>query len=435
MAVNISGAPTSKTPGSIGDHLVDSTTGKVYECISVNTYGGHDAVTFKRKKTEYVWKCIGDDPNYGRNTGSGLPTGGTPYQQLVTDGEGGAKWEDRLAYETEPVLTEIVPEETVSFTNDSGVMVALWPPTFNAVKGQTYIVKFDGADYTCTCIRLGGEGAPLVLGNLSLLKVGDDTGEPFVMFYNMQWMSASSDSATEHTISISDKQVSISKIDKKYLPMATNIIPGIAKIQVRNLDTTKSYSTEEIEEIFQSIRSGAAVYLANGNVITRVSYSKNEDFRYTLFNGTEITIRPVDGVWSFTNYETTYQYSVLFRSKYSDYADIGCTAFDGVGGNKGSGYELVNTNMAGFGGDYIEAENALVLKLENNPKYLYIKAKTNGEIEVTKRNIGLTAGGDTTTLFKNGDDSMILKSSTSGSSKKFKITVDDSGTISATEVT
>ena len=91
--------------------------------------------------------------------------------------------------------------------------------------------------------------------------------------------------------------------------------------------------------------------------------------------------------------------------------------------------------MAGFGGDYIEAQNALVLKLEKNPKYLYIKAKTNGEIEVTKRDLGSSSGGDTTTLFKNGDDSMILKSSTSGSTKKFRITVDDSGAISATEIT
>lgn len=31
--------------------------------------------------------------------GGGLPTGGAPYQQLVTDGDGNAKWEDRLAYE------------------------------------------------------------------------------------------------------------------------------------------------------------------------------------------------------------------------------------------------------------------------------------------------------------------------------------------------
>lgn len=360
--------------------------------------------------------------------------GGTPYQQLVTDGDGNTKWEDRLAYETDPVLTELVPEETVTFTPDSGVMMALWPPTFNAVEGQTYIVKFDGTEYKCSCVRLGSENGPLVLGNLSIPGFGNDTGEPFVMTYSGQWSIFSSDSATEHTISISYKQVSISKIDEKYLPMATNIIPGIAKIQVRNLDTTKSYSTEEIEEIYQSIRSGTAIYLASGDVITRVDYSKNEYFRCTLFNEIEITIRPVDGVWGFTNYETTYQYSVLFRSKYSDYAQIGCTAFDGVGGNKGRGYELVNTNVAGFGGDYIEADNALVLKLENNPKYLYIKAKTNGEIEVTKRDHGSSSGGDTTTLFKNGDDSMILKSSTSGSSKKFKITVDDSGAITATEV-
>lgn len=32
--------------------------------------------------------------------GGGLPTGGAPYQQLVTDGGGNAKWDDRLAYNT-----------------------------------------------------------------------------------------------------------------------------------------------------------------------------------------------------------------------------------------------------------------------------------------------------------------------------------------------
>lgn len=125
----------------------------------------------------------------------------------------------------------------------------------------------------------------------------------------------------------------------------------------------------------------------------------------------------------------------FFKSQYSDYAKIDCGGPNGIGGNTGWGYELVNTNMSGFGGAYIAADNAIVLKLKNAPKYLYIRANGNGEIEVTKRNSGLTSGGDTTTLFKNGDDSMILKSSTEGSTKTFKITVDDSGTISATEVT
>ena len=364
--------------------------------------------------------------------GSDLPTGDTPYQQLVTDGTGTAKWEDRLAYETDPVLTEIVPEETVAFSDMGGLMGASWPSTFNPVYGSIYTVKFDGNAYNCACTRVGS-GIP-ALGNLSLAGLGEDTGEPFIMFCQSSWVFGSSDSASEHTISISEKQVSISKIDEKYLPTATNIIPGIAKIQVRNLDTTKSYSTEEIEEIYQNIKSGTVIYLATGTVITSVDYLKNEYFKFTFSTGQETIIRPVNGVWNFTNKEITYQSSVVFKSKYSDSARIDCSAFTGVGGNTGYGYELVNTNVSGFGGDYIEADNALVLKLENNPKYLYIEAKENGEIEVTKRDSGSSSGGDTTTLFKNGDDSMILKSSTPGSTKQFRITVDDTGTISATEV-
>ena len=38
--------------------------------------------------------------------GGGLPSGGTPYQQLVTDGEGNTKWEDRLAYEDSKVVVD-----------------------------------------------------------------------------------------------------------------------------------------------------------------------------------------------------------------------------------------------------------------------------------------------------------------------------------------
>lgn len=40
----------------------------------------------------------------GKN-GGGLPTGGAAYQQLVTDGTGNAKWEDRLAYNTGAVIS------------------------------------------------------------------------------------------------------------------------------------------------------------------------------------------------------------------------------------------------------------------------------------------------------------------------------------------
>ena len=39
------------------------------------------------------------------------------------------------------------------------------------------------------------------------------------------------------------------------------------------------------------------------------------------------------------------------------------------------------------------------------------------------------------TVVANGDKDIILVSSTSGSTKKFRITVDDTGALSATEVT
>ena len=340
---------------------------------------------------------------------------------------------NRPFYTDDPVETEIIPATTVTFTEDQGIMTATWPESFDLVKGQTYKISWDGTDYVCTGILFNGV-AP-ILGNLGIIGAGPDTGEPFFFIYQNQWIVASTGSATEHIIGIKTITIPIVQIDEKYLPEATNVTSGITKIQVRNLDTTKSYSTEEVEEIYQSVRAGDAIYLAYGDVITKVEYNPNNNFTFEFSNGQKQTIHPVDGVWNFTNDETTYRDSVGFNAYYSGYANISCNKYDGVGGVQGAGYELVDTNMAGFRGNYIQAENAIVLKLQNATKYLYIKANADGEINVTKRDSGLSSGGDTTTLFKNGDDSMILKSSTEGSTKKFKITVDDSGTISATEVT
>ena len=339
---------------------------------------------------------------------------------------------NRPFYTGDSVETEIIPATTVMFSEMNGLMSATWPESFDLVEGKTYTVSWDGTDYVCTGILFNK--IP-ILGNLGIAGAGEDTGEPFIFMNQRQWLVGSKESATEHVIGIKTATIPIVQIDEKYLPEATNVTSGITKIQVRNLDTTKSYSTEEVEEIYQSVRAGAAIYLTNGAVITRVSYSPNNHFIFELSNGEKQTIHPVDGVWNFTNAETTYRDSVAFNAYYGDYATINCNAYAGVGGVTGAGYELVNTNMSGFRGDYIQAENAIVLKLQNNTKYLYIEANADGEINVTKRDSGLSSGGDTTTLFKNGDDSMILHSSTANSTKKFKITVDDSGTISATEVT
>ena len=48
---------------------------------------------------------------------------------------------------------------------------------------------------------------------------------------------------------------------------------------------------------------------------------------------------------------------------------------------------------------------------------------------------GTAQDQDSQTVMANGDKEIILTSSTEGSTKKFKITVDDAGTLTATEVT
>lgn len=332
-------------------------------------------------------------------------------------------------YPTKAVGTATVMEEQVvefASSGDGLPSVGSLTTTFTPVEGQTYIVNWDGTEHECVCSIFNG--SYLVLGNLSIMGAGDDTGEPFV-YINLPSRGSefeTLDTASSHTIKVTTISTVYQTIDEKFLPLPPR--------QVRNLDITKSYSTKEVEEIHQSVKDGAAIYLTKGHVITGISYIPNDNFSYILPDGQQEIIRPVGGVWDFTNRETVYPSSIPFDSRYGNYAyiqsDPSC-----LGGVNQQGYELIGTNMAGFIGDYIQVDSSIVLKLRDANYYLYISATANGEIKIVKRRSGLSSGGETTTLFKNGDDSMILKSSTEGSTKKFKITVDDSGTISATEVT
>ena len=333
--------------------------------------------------------------------------------------------ENRPFYTGDPVETVFVEESTVSFAEQEGLYGAVFESTFAPTVGETYKVSWDGTVYECTCIVLRGQ--LLAIGNLSISGAGSDTGEPFLMgIMNGRISIVTANTSASHTFSISGFVPEVVKIDEKYLPEAA--------FRVRNLDTTKSYSTEEIEEIYKSARSGSVVYYLDGSIVTELFYTANESLTCVLSDRSSISISPIDNVWDFSNPKTEYPSAINFASRYYPYANI-TTGFTKVaGGIDASGYELVSTNLAGFTGSYIQAEYSIILKVKNVRKYLYITANENGEIKVSIRAFGQAIGGVETTLFKNGDDSMILKSSTEGSTKKFKITVDDSGTITATEI-
>lgn len=147
-----------------------------------------------------------------------LPSCASPYQQLVTDGDGNAKWEDRLCYETEPVLTEFLPEQ--SFTGTEQTLTGGSALFF----GQTYIVKFDNTEYECICVDL--YGAPAI-GNAAIIGFGSDTGEPFLLGYTGEHLSIYvSDETATHTVSIITNAKTIKKIEAKFLSkgLIVNII-------------------------------------------------------------------------------------------------------------------------------------------------------------------------------------------------------------------
>lgn len=124
---------------------------------------------------------------------------------------------NRPFYTGDPVETVLVKESTVSFVNAEGLYAAEFPSTFEATVGVTYTVTWDGTAYECTCVDFDG---PLIIGNLSIINSGSDTGEPFVMgVYNGDCITIiTEDTSASHTFSISRLVQEVVKLDKKYIP-------------------------------------------------------------------------------------------------------------------------------------------------------------------------------------------------------------------------
>lgn len=160
----------------------------------------------------------------GSGGGSSLPTGGEPYQQLVTDGEGNAVWEERLAYESGGVV-EVLPETALT-NEEEGVWMLLGTTPVNVVPGEVYMVTYNGITYTLTAGEMDFDGPMAYLGNAGVFG-GDNTGEPFaalippaeiVQEQGLCLTLISMDGVTSVTLSISHDGTEVHTIPQKYLP-------------------------------------------------------------------------------------------------------------------------------------------------------------------------------------------------------------------------
>lgn len=106
-----------------------------------------------------------------------------------------------------------------------GEIAILSEETIKLIAGKTYSVTINGTEYNCVAVdgtTSGGTANDFLLGNTSMVGVGTNTREPFIIIstHNMETILIMSDGTTAATISIVDKQSDIHKLDNKFLDLA-----------------------------------------------------------------------------------------------------------------------------------------------------------------------------------------------------------------------
>lgn len=305
---------------------------------------------------------------------------------------------NRPFYMGDPAEAVLVEESTISFSfaEDNGLYMAEFPSTFEATVGETYKVSWDGTVYECLCVSTEYF---MVLGNLSIVGAGSDTGEPFVMqVYNGQGMLiVTADTSASHTLSISGTVTEIVKIPAKFIDKDTS-----GYIAVHKSDTM---TEEEANNYSRALSKGEAVFISWGSLCI---YS--------------ISISGVSVVYLYLHIPNGETYKIAQNSE----------------------------GLFSLGDRKLSQANFPAYKLtgEKNPDIGIINNKVNIRPSTIRGGVGTTdtlfsveANGTKSKDFNvlgNGEavaPALILYSSTPNSTKKFRITVDDSGTISTTEVT
>lgn len=350
---------------------------------------GRDGIDGKDGAPGAVQTVNGEAPDESGNVQvSGLPDGAEANMQLVTDADGAAKWEEKLAYEE--IVYKTLLEETVTPRDDGGVYIAVFHGLLALETGKTYTVNFDGTEYTCVAYE-HPDFAGIHIGNISITGINmDNSGEPFfITSTDNEFTMLMVPSGGTYTVKISGNANVLHKIPFKWIGLeieSDSIAISILK-ELRNQQTS--------------------LFLWKGYLF-RGGFD-------ILINSDNVTLQTVDGIFS------------VFQ------------IIDGA------------INLRNVKSSYYDAQALQVNKSTNQPFMRFDNVKGNIEIYQTRVSAGVattkktfivdcdgTKNYKTFSVLGNGTVeayALILPSTTPGSTKNFKITIDDSGTISATEVT
>ena len=334
---------------------------------------------------------------------------------------------NRPFYTGNPVETVLVEESTVSFlsSENRGLYIGELESTFSATVGETYKVSWDGTAYECTCVSLEGP----VIGNLSIAGAGSDTGEPFLMMVRngVGIIIGTADTSASHTFSISGFAPEVVKIDKKYL-----VQPDWNQNDSTQPDYIKNrpfYTGNEVVKI-------DAKYLPD-TVATKSEVEATQEVLYGVFSSV--------ATFTFdkqTSGRDTFGFNAYNYYKISDFnpAPEDVISFKGTKESGGEFSEItIGSNCVEYGPFIVVAAAGVCsLAVTETVTYSFTAPSAGLYAMYEEGNQYMTAGtGEFTLRASTGRlpiAGLLLKSSTTNSTKQFHITVDDSGTLTATEV-
>ena len=185
--------------------------------------------------------------------------GGEPYKSLVTDGEGGVKWEDRLAYESSRLVISAkdgqyvkVSDEVPSWASvDSPIKYWLSSGTSDTLTPESYTDLGNGSFVALVVIFITTDN--LEVSAFGPTLVFPEKGVYFMSVPNVVYATgiASADSDTPE-ITWDGNIETIKTIDPKYIPSELNevILPsstsGSTKKFKITVDDTGTISATEV---------------------------------------------------------------------------------------------------------------------------------------------------------------------------------------------
>lgn len=327
---------------------------------------------------------------------------------------------NRPFYTDETSKETVVSKKTFTTTESDEWCV---PFFFKPIIGQVYTVVWDEKLYECIAYEYIGD---ICIGNLNIVDDGNNTGEPFFYSYrDNDNYALCVRSVGVHTIEISTTKVV--KLDKKYLPdtIADKSEVETAKTAADNAQTTATNAqniantanttankAQNTANNAQNTANAAKTAAENAKIDPNsYNYCATLFSKYGEFIGWYDTMgtlmyEPKSGSFYRSWFETT-------PLKYEDipFNEFICTTYLSVGELPYRKYLLFLTKLTFVNGWGIQG-----VAIDSQGGTFYVKTPT-----VDK------STGEGLFLDFLPQDYMLINSSTRNSTKKFKITVDDSG--------